>query len=97
MRYRICRTALKHFFAQRPDGRGGWLNGLGDERLILYHLNELVGHTQVVLVEGEKDADRLWSLDILHHDEPVRCESGRGQTEVARLLRTTAFRDRRGT
>jgi putative DNA primase/helicase len=27
--FQVCRTADKRFFQRRPDGKGGWLNGLG--------------------------------------------------------------------
>ena len=31
----------KRFEAQRPDGRGGWRNGLGDVRRVLYRLPDI--------------------------------------------------------
>lgn len=38
--------------------------GIKGVRRVLYRLNELQGHQIVYIVEGEKDVDRLWSLDI---------------------------------
>lgn len=58
--YRVVRFEPKDFRPQRPDGR--W--GLGDVRRVLYRLPDLAEQTRVHLVEGEKDADRLWSLGL---------------------------------
>lgn len=57
----------KRFVAQRPDGRGGWINGLGDAQRVLYRLPDLLaaGPAELVyLVEGERKADKLasWGL-----------------------------------
>lgn len=54
----------KRFEAQRPDGRGGWQNGLGDVARVLYRLPDIeaakrVGKPIVILVEGERKADKL--------------------------------------
>lgn len=56
----------KDFVLRRPDGRGGWIPGLGGARRVLYRLPEVLaaveGGRPVYVVEGEKDADRLASL-----------------------------------
>jgi putative DNA primase/helicase len=72
VRYRKQRTADKRFYFARPDGDGGWITSnkqnrgkalmAGVERLP-YRLNELVGYAAIFICEGEKDADRLWSLE----------------------------------
>lgn len=62
--YQVVRFEPKDFRCKRPDGRGGWTWNLGDVRRIIYRLNELAEQRRVVLVEGEKDVDRLWSLDV---------------------------------
>lgn len=57
----------KRFEAQRPDGRGGWRNGLGDVRRVLYRLPDIEAAKRdqekplVLLVEGERKADKLAS------------------------------------
>jgi putative DNA primase/helicase len=33
--FQVCRTADKRFFQRRPDGKGGWVNGLGDVKPVL--------------------------------------------------------------
>ena len=66
--FRKVRTAAKKFWQQHPDGHGGWTNGLKNIRRVLYRLPELIeaiatDHT-VLIVEGEKDVDRLRQLGI---------------------------------
>ncbi|MEO8677426.1 MAG: DUF5906 domain-containing protein [Vicinamibacterales bacterium] len=72
IRYRKQRTANKKFFFERPVNNGGWTsrrqNGdktvmEGIERLP-YRLDELIGKTFCFICEGEKDCDRLWTLDL---------------------------------
>ena len=57
----------KRFEAQRPDGKGGWLDKLGDCPRVLYRLPELLAADPaepVYFVEGERKADKLafWGL-----------------------------------
>lgn len=64
VRYPNKPDGTKDFSQRRPDGRGGWIYKLDQTRRVLYRLPKLKGHQAVVIVEGEKDADRLWSLGI---------------------------------
>lgn len=61
--YEKVRLAPKDFRVRRPDGRGGWEWRIGDARRVLYRLPELraaiAERRPVLLVEGEKDADRV--------------------------------------
>jgi 5S rRNA maturation endonuclease (ribonuclease M5) len=43
-----------------PDGQ--WIWGAGTDRRPLYRLPEILKAVEVVVVEGEKDADNLWKL-----------------------------------
>ena len=57
----------KRYTAERPDGQGGWVGGLGDARRVLYRLPALLAADPaepVYLVEGERKADKLagWGL-----------------------------------
>ncbi len=55
-------TKPKRFEAQRPNGKGGWLNRLGDVPRVLYRLPELLAADPakpVFFVEGERKADKL--------------------------------------
>jgi putative DNA primase/helicase len=57
--FEVVRYEPKAFKQRRPDGKGGHVWSLGDTRRVLYHLPEVLAASEVVIVEGEKDADRL--------------------------------------
>lgn len=61
LRYQVVRFEPKDFRQRRPDGAGGWIWNLQGVDRVLYRLPELTGCPQVLVVEGEKDADRLWA------------------------------------
>ncbi len=69
--FEVVRYEPKDFRQRRPDGRGGYLWNLDGITPRLYRLNDLAGRDAVVVVEGEKDVDRLWSLDL-----PATCNAG---------------------
>lgn len=52
----------KTFVQRRPAGNGGYVFDLNGVRRVPYRLNELKGFRTIAVVEGEKDADRLWGL-----------------------------------
>lgn len=64
LRYQVVRFDPKDFRQRRPDGSGGWIWNLQGVERVLYRLPELAGQSAVVVVEGEKDADALWSHGI---------------------------------
>ena len=47
----------KGFSQRRPDGNGGWIEDLKGVRRVLYRLPEVTASEDVLIVEGEKDAD----------------------------------------
>jgi putative DNA primase/helicase len=75
--YQTVRLQPKDFRQRRPDGQGGWIWNLDGVERLCYRLNELadagadVLPTTVFFVEGEKDADRLWSLDVRATTTPM--------------------------
>jgi len=76
--FQVCRTHPKSFFQRRPDGNGGWINKLNGTRRVLYRLPELLStdvEQAVLVVEGEKDVDRLWSEGLAATCNP----GGQGQ------------------
>jgi hypothetical protein len=57
------------FWCRRPDGHGGWINNTkGIEQKPLYRWPDIAAAIEegyrIAIVEGEKDADRLWSIGI---------------------------------
>lgn len=65
--YQACRYLTgdpinpKTFKFRRPDGNGGWIKNIDNVQRVLYHLPDILLADSVYLVEGEKDADTLWS------------------------------------
>lgn len=45
------------YYIRRPNGQGGYLYSLGDCRRVLYRLPAVLAASEVVVPEGEKDAD----------------------------------------
>lgn len=70
--FQVVRYKPKDFRQRRPDGNGGWIYNLEGIEPILYCLPELTkGNDPVFLVEGEKDADRLASMDFTVTTNPM--------------------------
>jgi hypothetical protein len=71
-RFRKVRNAPgrePRFWLERADGRGGWVKGTKDVNTkIIYRVDEVTKAIAdgriIACVEGEKDADNLWSLGI---------------------------------
>jgi RecA-family ATPase len=63
LRYQVLRLEPKSFRQRRPDGNGGWIWKLEDQR-VLYRLPDLKKFPDATMFvcEGEKDADRVASL-----------------------------------
>jgi len=66
--FQKVRYEPKTFAIRRPDGRGGYIWGLGDVAPVLYRLPQLIDPAAdwqpVYICEGEKDADRLAGLGL---------------------------------
>lgn len=64
--YEVVRFPGKEFRIRRPDDRGSsWTWDLDGVERVPYRLEEVALADQVALVEGEKDAESLRSLDIV--------------------------------
>jgi hypothetical protein len=74
--FEAVRYEPKSFSQRRPDGHGGWIWNLDGVRRVLYRLPELreavAAKKEVVVVEGEKDADALRAFGIT----ATTCPSG---------------------
>lgn len=71
--FQVCRLDPKDFRQRAPDGRGGWTWSTRDVRRVLYRLPELLAtppEATVLIVEGEKDADRLAALGLVATTNP---------------------------
>jgi hypothetical protein len=65
----VLRYPGKRFSQRKPDSKGGYEYKLGEMRKPLYNLPGVITANHVVIVEGEKDADRLNSLKLDQHDQ----------------------------
>jgi hypothetical protein len=57
--YEAVRYKPKGFAQRRPDPRGGWIWNMQGVRQVPYRLPGLLKAAEVIVCEGEKDADRL--------------------------------------
>ncbi len=69
--HQTVRYEPKEFKQRRPDGAGGSIWNLQGVRLVLYRLPALVNSGTVLIVEGEKDADALWALELPATTNPL--------------------------
>ena len=71
--YQVVRYHPKKFRQRRPDGRDGWIWNLRGVERVLYRLPELLANPSetVLVVEGEKDADRLAGAGLLATTSPA--------------------------
>ncbi len=60
--FQVCRMEPKDFRQRRPNGKGGWIWNLKGIDPVLYGLPDILKAPEVILCEGEKDADNLKSL-----------------------------------
>jgi hypothetical protein len=72
--FQVVRFDPKDFRQRRPDpaAKDGWKGRLGDVRRVLYCLSELLAAdpNEPVLVQGEKDVDRLRALGFVATTNP---------------------------
>lgn len=66
--YQVVRFDPKGFRQRRPKPGGGWEYSVKGTRLVLYHLREVLAADpsgNVLIVEGEKDADRAAGMGMV--------------------------------
>jgi hypothetical protein len=87
--FQVVRFAPKDFRQRKLDGVGGWVWKLGNTRRVLYRLPrvvEAVGRSEdIMVVEGEKDADALDRLGIAATCNPGG--AGKWRSEYSETLR----------
>lgn len=77
--YEMVRFEPKKFRPRRPDGKGGYIWGLGNVRRVLYRLPEILKARKdelVFIVEGEKDVESLETLGFLATCNPLGVGGG---------------------
>jgi KaiC/GvpD/RAD55 family RecA-like ATPase len=71
LRYQVVRRTGKRFSQRRPEGRGGWLWGLGGVQPVPFRLPRVIAADIVFVSEGEKDVLTLERLGLV-----ATCNSG---------------------
>ncbi len=67
--FRVCRTALKDFKAQRYES-GAFIWGVKGVRRVPYKLPAVIKSKTVIIVEGEKDVETLRKLGLVATTNP---------------------------
>jgi RecA-family ATPase len=89
MLFQVVRYEPKEFRQRRPDGQGGWIHNLQGVRRLLYRSDELAEADPdrwVLVVEGEKDADRLVREGILATTSPGGAGKNKWRNEYSEQL-----------
>lgn len=89
--FQVVRYSDKSFKQRRPDGKGGWIWSLKDVRRVPYRLPGLKGQERVFVVEGEKDAERLWEAGIPATTNPGG--AGKWRPEFTAQLRAMGVKE----
>lgn len=84
--FQKIRTPAKQFFYRRPNPGGGWVWNLEGITPVLYRLPMLRGLPYVYVVEGEKDADALWEIELPATTNPEGAGHGKWKHRYARQL-----------
>lgn len=93
--YRVVRTCPpKGFYQQRWNGSGGWANGLGDTRRVLFRLPEVIEaialEKLIHVVEGEKDVHAVEHAGGIATCNPMG--AGNWRDEYSEILRGARVR-----
>ncbi len=86
-RYRVSKPPWKTFAISRADGKGGWVRGLKDTRVVPYRLPDFLPRKTVFVVEGEGNANELWLWDIAATTNPFG--AGKWKQEFNRFFEDT--------
>jgi hypothetical protein len=77
--FQVCRMEPKNFRQRRPNGKDGWIwkmKGSGVRR-VLYRLPEVLKADEVLIVEGEQDADNLLNIGFTATTSPCGAKKWR--------------------
>jgi 5S rRNA maturation endonuclease (ribonuclease M5) len=93
-KFRVIRTAGKHFWQEHRADSGAWTKGRGDAQLLLYRLPAVLeavrDGSDIITVEGEKDVEAIEyaTLDVTATTSPMG--AGKWRPEYAEALRGAA-------
>ena len=97
LRWEPGRDGKKKSFSQRrPDGKGNWIKEdvFKDFDPVLYRLPEIIKASEVIITEGEKDADKLAALGFTATTNPMGASNWRNHyTDYLKGKRVVIFPD----
>ncbi|MRS02644.1 hypothetical protein EG832_05375 [bacterium] len=73
--FQVCRYEPKSFSQRRMNGNGKWVYNLEGVQRVLYRLPEVMKNDEVIIVEGEKDADNVAAMGFCG----TTCPQGAGK------------------
>lgn len=77
--FQVCRLEPKSFRQRVPNKAGGWTYNLNGVKRVLYRLPSIIKADEVVVVEGEKDADTLAALGFTSTTSPMGAKKWRAE------------------
>jgi len=77
--FQVCRMDPKDFRQRHRNGSGSWVWNLKDVRRILYRLPEVGKAQEIIIVEGEKDADTLAVMGFTGTTSPMGAKKWRDE------------------
>jgi hypothetical protein len=83
--YQVCRMKPKSFRQRKPKSKSGWTWNIKGVKRVLYRLPEVITATEVLIVEGEEDADNLSGLGFTATTCPMG--AGKWKTEYSGYLK----------
>lgn len=75
--FQVCRMEPKDFRQRRPNGNGKWIWNLKGVDRVLYHLPQIQRASEVIVCEGEKDADTLMNMGFVATTCPMGAKKWR--------------------
>ena len=81
--FQVCRMEPKTFRQRHRNGKGTWVWNLKDVRRVLYRLPEVKKAEEVLIVEGEKDADTLATMGFTGTTSPMGAKKWREEYNQA--------------
>jgi hypothetical protein len=69
--FQTVRYEPKGFSQRRPDGSGGWTWNLKGIQTVLYRLPDVLNAQEILILEGEKDADNVAALGFCATTSPM--------------------------
>jgi DNA primase len=75
--YQVVRMNPKDFRQRRPGNNGNWIWNLKEIDPVLYQLPKVLAAKEILIVEGEKDADNLTNLGLIATTCPMGAKKWR--------------------